>query len=134
MNVFRQVHTKIQKTYDGGEGWDDQIRLGNYLPNPQDLPGDMKHRGYWTKKEYGFNYSPYSQFSCAVGVANVATAKHLAELHKIAQKYGKIFVFTAVRAELKDKIQKEPDNYQVVAIQETWMSTNSDIWICITKV
>jgi len=130
--VIKNKHNSEQKGIDRngwttvqGEAFSEARKKFNmeYL---QQLPGDMGYRGVWTV-EGQLCYVPYSQMSCAVGLAVVETPDCIDKVSQLANKFGKVFLFTTVQDRLKKYARSKPDQFKELLIQESWMWGNKDV-------
>jgi len=120
-------HSKEQLTWDADQFWR-RMEYGRQPENlPRKEPGDMSPRGVWTFNVPGsfssFSYAPYSQFSCAYGVANVYKASDLDILADLVKKHGRIFIFTVVSKHVRDAVEARPKEFKPLCSQTSWMNS-----------
>jgi hypothetical protein len=129
-DIFLQTHTPDQLAYDRN-GWIPQTLLLTKR-TVRDEPGDMQHRGVWTF-EGDFCFCPYSQISCAYGVADVHCREHLLKVIELTKKYGKTFIFTIVKEDLREDVESMPEHFEVLRMQQSWMHHGKNILLIGSK-
>lgn len=126
--LFYQKHPGDTKSKDSQKFWE-RMSWGNLPENKdQSLPGDMGgRRAYTLNTGSMFNYKPYTQFSCALGEANLYEPADLDKVSALAKEHGHIFLFTAVGKALKEAALARPDDFIPLITQESWMGGGNDV-------
>lgn len=93
----------------------------------------MNARGIWTFEDT-FSFCPYSQFSCSYGVANVYEVGHLDRVHALTREFGKTFVFSIIaKGELAKALLAQPEKFEVLREQESWMTRGKMVYLVGSK-
>lgn len=98
--------------------------------------GDMDMRGIWqfvkTKSGLTCSFAPFSQLSCAIGLANIYSPDGLDVVLEKTKELGHTFIFTVVYPSLVQAVLNRPENFKVLFKQDSWMGwpNGNAVYIC----
>jgi len=126
VGLVYQTHSDDNYSADGSEFWKRMSWGGKEEQQPRNEPGDMRERGPWTF-DGDFSYQPYSQMSCAYGLANIYRADHLDRVQELVKKHGRIFLFTVVNRTLLKQALARPTEFVPLCTTESWMGGKDSV-------